>query len=97
MLRFLRLWRVYPFRTRFDENSIVGAHVKLGADGDGGREYLRYVEFRGLDEGRDKLKVVLENCLAGLPVYLVSMVNQSDPVVQWLLQQGTVCLGEATA
>ena len=88
---------IYPFRARFDENSIAGAHVKLGADGDGGREYLRYVEFRGLDEGRDKLKVVLENCLAGLPVYLVSMVNQSDPVVQWLLQQGTVCLGEATA
>ena len=88
---------IYPFRARFDENSIAGAHVKLGADGHGGREYLRCVELRGLDEGRDKLKVVLENCLAGLPVYLVSMVSQSDPVVKWLLQQGTVCLGEATA
>jgi len=44
----------------------------------------------GLDEGRDKLKVVLENCLAGLPVYLVSMVCRCDPVVEWLLQQGTV-------
>ena len=25
-------------RARFDGNSIAGAHVKLGADGDGGRE-----------------------------------------------------------
>ena len=31
---------IYPFRARFDENSIAGAHVKLGADGDGGREYI---------------------------------------------------------
>ena len=38
---------IYPFRARFGENSIAGAHVKLGADGDGGREYLRYMSSSG--------------------------------------------------
>ena len=46
VLRFSVFGGIYPFRARFDGNSIAGAHVKLGADGDGGKEYLRCVEFR---------------------------------------------------
>ncbi|CAJ1382674.1 unnamed protein product [Effrenium voratum] len=88
---------IYNFRDVFEAKGVQGGYVPL-EDGNGGREYVRLLRVSDTEECRAQIKTVLEDVLRGAPVYFIDATNESDNVlVQWLLQQPSVHLGENAA
>ena len=88
---------IYPFRNRFDEHQVAGAQLDL-EEGDEttarSQEYVRYVEFDDLEEGKESMTTIFEKCLMGLPLYFINMTSQEDEVASWLLDRSDVVLGD---
>ena len=66
---------IYAFRERFEEHSIQGAQVQVDPNT---QEYVRMVEFSGLEEGKSSLTDILENCLQQIPVFFINMAGSQD-------------------
>ena len=72
---------IYAFRGRFEEHSIQGAQVQVDPNT---QEYVRMVEFSGLEEGKSSLTDILQNCLQQIPVFFVNMAGSQDEAPETL-------------
>ena len=94
--RFFLRGGLYPFRTRLDELQVPAAQLDLVDDhGAPKQEYIRIVEFAGLEEGEGLLTAILEQALLRLPVYFINATEEEDDAVaDWILQQPGVVPGK---
>ena len=83
---------IYHFRARFDEKQIPGAFVSKGAAGK--PDYGRYLEVAYEASSMQKVVLVLEDVLKGMPVYFVNMAGSGDVMAGWLRQQPSIVQAE---
>ena len=83
---------IYHFRARFDEKQIPGAFVAKGAAGQ--PDYVRYLEVAYEASSMQKVILVLEDVLKGMPVYFVNMTSSDDVMAVWLGQQPSIVQAE---
>ena len=72
---------IYAFRGRFEEHSIPGAQVQIDPNT---QEYVRMVEFSGLEEGKPSLTNILQNCLQQIPMFFINMAGSDDEAPETL-------------
>ena len=81
----------WGYKAAFDALGIPGGRVETSA----GDEYIRKVVIGDDEAGKAKLRLILEDILMGVPVYLIDATGQpSDPLSTWLQRQKSVVLGE---
>ena len=72
---------IYAFRGRFEEHSIQGAQVQVDPNT---QEYVRMVEFSGLEEGKPSLTDILQTCLQQIPMFFINMAGSDDEAPETL-------------
>jgi len=72
---------IYAFRGRFEEHSIPGAQVQIDPNT---QEYVRMVEFSGLEGGKPSLTDILQNCLQQIPMFFINMAGSDDEAPETL-------------
>jgi hypothetical protein len=90
---FSTFGNIYNYRELFDAAGIQGGYAP--ATEGGAREYLRFVDVKDDEDGKNTLKSVLENVLCKIPVYFINATgNSKDALAQYLCEQPSVVLGE---
>ncbi len=86
---------IYQFKDAFDQGQIPGAYMETGTPDQ--RDYVRYVELTHEANAMQKVLLVLQDALKGLPVYFVNMVDPADEMGIWTLEQPSIIAAENTA
>ena len=74
------------------KKQIPGAVVAKGAAGQ--PDYVRYFEVAYEASSMQKVILVLEDVLKGMPVYFVNMAGSDDVMAVWLGQQPSIVQAE---
>lgn len=86
---------IYQFKDAFDQAQIPGAYMETSTADQ--RDYVRYVELTHEANAMQKVLLVLQDVLKGLPVYFVNMVDPADTMVAWVQEQPSIIAAESTS
>lgn len=87
---------IYQFKDRFDSNAVPGTLVST--DNSNHKDYVRYLKLQAGDEiGMQRVRVVLDDVLQGLPVYFINMTGDGDEMAAALTAFPSVLLAETPA
>ena len=86
---------IYQFKDAFDQGQIPGAYMATGTPDQ--RDYVRYVELTHEAKAMQKVSLVLQDVLKGLPVYFVNMVDPADEMGIWVERQPSIIAAESTS
>ena len=84
---------MYGYREVMDNANIAGGYIELEESSK--REYVRLTQFRNDQDGKTKIRSLLEEVLCHLPLYFIDGTDKpNDPFAQWLRQQPSIVPSE---